>query len=51
MLDANLNENSKLIVHLADLSKHRFYGSAHPFYIHKYPLLGNTSKPLGYELV
>lgn len=47
----NIDENGELIAHPADLFKHKFYGSAHPFDIHEYLPPGNINKPLGYELV
>ena len=51
VLDADIDENGKLMAHLADLFKHKFSGGTHPFDIHEYLALGNPNRPLGYELV
>jgi hypothetical protein len=51
ILDADIDENSRLMAHLADLFKHKFTGGTHPFDIHEYLALGNPNRPLGYELV
>ncbi len=51
ILDADIDENGKLLAHLADLFKHKFNGGTHPFDIHEYLSLDNPNRPLGYELV
>lgn len=51
VLDADIDENGKLMAHLVDLFKHKFTGGTHPFDIHEYLALGNPNRPLGYELV
>jgi len=51
ILDADIDENGKLMAHLADLFKHKFTGGTHPFDIHEYLALDNPNRPLGYELV
>jgi len=51
ILDADIDENGKLMTHLADLFKHRFNGGTHPFDIHEFLILEDKNRPLGYELV
>ncbi len=51
ILDADIDENGKLMAHVADLFKHKFTGGTHPFDIHEYLALDNANRPLGYELV
>lgn len=51
ILDADIDENGRLLEHLADLLKHKFTGGTHPFDIHEYLALSNPNRPLGYELV
>jgi hypothetical protein len=51
VLDADIDENGRLLAHLADLFKHKFTGGTHPFDIHEYLALDNPNRPLGYELV
>ncbi|MGH9941897.1 MAG: hypothetical protein ACRD9R_06010 [Pyrinomonadaceae bacterium] len=51
VLDVDIDENGRLLAHLADLFKHKFTGGTHPFDIHEYLALTNPSRPLGYELV
>ena len=51
ILDADIDENGKLMAHVADLFKHKFTGGTHPFDIHEYLALDNPNRPLGYELV
>ena len=50
ILDADIDENGKLMAHLADLFKHRFTGGTHPFDIHEYLVLEDPSRRLGYDL-
>ena len=51
ILDADIDEDGKLLEHLADLFKHKFSGGTHPFDIHEYLSLSDPNRPLGYELV
>jgi hypothetical protein len=51
ILDADIDEDGKLLAHLADLFKHKFSGGTHPFDIHEYLALSDPNRPLGYELV
>jgi hypothetical protein len=51
LLDADIDENGKLMAHLADLFKHKFTGGTHPFDIHEYLLLEDKLRPLGYQLI
>ena len=51
LLDADIDENGKLLEHLADLFKHKFNGGTHPFDIHEYLVLSSPNRPLGYTLV
>lgn len=50
LLDADIDENGKLMAHLADLFKHRFNGGTHPFDIHEYLVLEDKTRDLGYSL-
>jgi hypothetical protein len=50
ILDADIDENGKLMAHLADLFKHRFNGGTHPFDIHEFLILEDKGRELGYEL-
>jgi hypothetical protein len=51
LLDADIDENGKLMAHLADLFKHKFNGGTHPFDIHEFLVLSSPNRPLGYTLV
>jgi hypothetical protein len=51
ILDADMDENGKLMAHLGDLFKHKFNGGTHPFDIHEYLVLEDQRRALGYELV
>jgi hypothetical protein len=51
ILDTDIDEDGKLLAHLADLFKHKFNGGTHPFDIHEYLDLSDPNRPLGYELV
>jgi len=51
LLDADIDENGKLIAHLANLFKHAFNGGTPPYDIHEYLHLDNPGIALGYELV
>jgi hypothetical protein len=51
LLDADIDENGRLMAHLADLFKHKFTGGTHPFDVHEYLLLEDRTRPLGYRLV
>jgi hypothetical protein len=51
LLDADIDENGKLMAHLADLLRHKFNGGTHPFDIHEYLVLSAPNRQLGYTLV
>ena len=51
LLDADIDENGKLLAHVADLFKHIFNGGTHPYDIHEYLHLENPGIALGYELI
>ena len=51
LLDADIDENGKLLAHLGDLFKHRFTGGTHPIDIHEYLALAHPGIDLGYDLV
>jgi hypothetical protein len=51
VLDADIDENGKLMAHLGDLFKHKFSGGTHPFDIHEFLVLEDKTRSLGYELV
>ncbi len=51
ILDTDIDEDGKLLEHLADLFKHKFTGGTHPFDIHEYLALSVPNRPLGYELI
>lgn len=51
LLDADIDENGKLMQHIADLLKHKFNGGTHPFDIHEYLVFSDPNRPLGYTLV
>ena len=51
LLDADIDENGKLLAHIADVFKHKFTGGTHPFAIHEYLALEEPSRDLGYKLV
>lgn len=51
ILDADIDEDGKLMAHVADLLKHKFSGGTHPFDIHEYLSMEDPNRPLGYELV
>lgn len=51
ILDTDIDEDGKLLAHLASLFKHKFSGGTHPFDIHEYLALSDPNRPLGYELV
>lgn len=50
LLDADIDENGKLMAHLGDLFKHRFTGGTHPFDIHEFLRLEDKARTLGYTL-
>ena len=50
LLDADIDENGKLLPHAADLVKHKFNGGTHPYDIHEYLQLIHEEEPLGYTL-
>lgn len=51
LLDADIDENGKLMKHLADLFKHKITGGTHPFDVREYLVLEDRTRPLGYGLV
>lgn len=51
LLDADIDENGKLMQHIADLFKHKFNGGTQPFDIHEYLIFSDPNRPLGYTLV
>jgi hypothetical protein len=52
LLDADMDENGKMLKHLVDVFFiHPFNGGTHPFDIHEYLTLAHRNHPRGYELV
>jgi hypothetical protein len=51
ILDADIDEEGKLLPHISTLFLHKFTGGTHPFDIHEYLSLIYRNRPLGYELV
>ncbi|MBL8150537.1 MAG: hypothetical protein JNN15_11480 [Blastocatellia bacterium] len=51
ILDADIDENARLLLHFFDLIKHAFNGGTHPYDIHEYMLLKHQGLDLGYKLV
>jgi len=51
ILDADIDEEGKLLPHIASLFLHKFTGGTHPFDIHEYLALIYRNRPMGYELV
>ena len=51
LLDADIDENGRLMKHFGDLIKHKFTGGTHPYDIHEYLLLTHEEIDLGYRLV
>jgi hypothetical protein len=51
LMDADIDENGKLMAHLTDLFKHTFNGGTHPFDIHEYLQLEDKNRRLGYDLI
>ncbi len=52
LLDADMDENGKMLKHLIDVFFiHPFNGGTHPFDIHEYLALAHRNHPRGYELV
>jgi len=50
LVDADMDENSNLFLHLADLFKHAFTGGTHPVDIHEYIVQKQQGVDLGYGL-
>ncbi len=50
VVDADIDENGRLLAHLADLIKHKINGGTHPVDIHEYLLLAHPTLRLGYNL-
>jgi len=51
VLDADIDENNRLLDHLADLIKHKITGGTHPIDIHEFLVLAHPTIALGYDLV
>ena len=51
VLDADIDENGRLLAHLADLIRHKINGGTHPIDIHEFLLLAHKNIALGYDLV
>jgi hypothetical protein len=51
VLDADIDENGRLLEHLADLIKHKITGGTHPTDIHEFLVLAHHKIALGYDLV
>lgn len=51
VLDADIDENGRLLEHLADLIKHKITGGTHPIDIHEFLVLAHPKIALGYDLV
>lgn len=51
VLDADIDENGRLLEHLADLIRHRINGGTHPIDIHEFLMLENRTIELGYDLI
>jgi len=51
VLDADIDENGRLLDHLADLIKHKITGGTHPIDIHEFVVLAHPNIVLGYDLV
>ena len=50
-LDADIDENGRLLAHMLDLFKHKISGGTHPHDIHEYLTKVHRGRPLGYNLV
>lgn len=51
LLDADIDENGKMIKHLMDVLEHKFTGGTHPIDIHEYLRLEDSKSDFGYTLV
>lgn len=51
ILDADIDEEGRLLFHLQTLLLHKFNGGTHPYDIHEYLALVYKNRPMGYELV
>ncbi len=51
ILDADIDEEGRLLPHIKTLFLHKFNGGTHPFDIHEYLSLIYRNRPMGYELV
>jgi hypothetical protein len=51
LADIDIDENGKLLKHIADLFKHPFTGGTHPYDIHDFLKSQFGPEPLGYTLV
>lgn len=50
ILDADIDEEGRLLPHIKTLFLHKFNGGTHPFDIHEYLSLAYRNRPMGYEL-
>lgn len=51
VLDADIDENGRLLEHLGDVIKHKITGGTHPIDIHESLVLAHPKNALGYDLV
>lgn len=51
VLDADIDENGRLLSHLADLIRHKINGGTHPVDIHEFLILAHPKIALGYDLI
>ena len=51
ILDADIDEDGRLLEHLADLIKHVITGGTHPIDIHEFLVLAHRGVDLGYDLI
>jgi len=51
ILDADIDEEGRLLPHIHSLFLHKFNGGTHPFDIHEYLVLAYGKRPMGYELI
>lgn len=51
VLDVDIDENGRLLEHLADLIKHKITGGTHPIDIHEFLFLAHPNIALGYDLI
>lgn len=51
VLDVDIDENGRLLEHLADLIKHKITGGTHPIDIHEFLVLAHPNLAFGYDLI